>query len=90
MFGDLPKLITCEDGSRSLGSNPETRGHLLGPLSEQGYNALVLMGIRNAINTQDSDINDVLARIAYSANMITTENRALLARRRIEDAPDRK
>ena len=48
------------------------------------------MGIRDAINTQDSDIDDVLARIAYSAYTMTTENRAMLGRRRIEDAPDEK
>ena len=90
MFGDLPELIKYEDELRSLDSNLETRRQLLWRLSEQGYNALVLMGIRDAINTQDSDIDDVLARIAYSANMMTTENRALLGRRRIEDAPDRK
>lgn len=56
MFGDLPELLKDEDELRSLWSNPETRRQLLGRLSEQGYDALVLMGIQDAINAQDSDI----------------------------------
>ena len=66
MFGDLPELIKYEDELRSLDSNLETHRQLLRRLSEQGYEALVLMAIRDAINAQDSDIDDVLAHIAYS------------------------
>ena len=90
MFGDLPELLKDEDELRSLWSNPETRRQLLGRLSEQGYDALVLMGIQDAINAQDSDIYDVLAHIAYPRNMMTREHRAEVGRRRIEDAYDEK
>ena len=90
MFGDLPELFKDEDELRSLWSNPETRRQLLGRLSEQGYDALVLMGIQDAINAQDSDIYDVLAHIAYSRNMMTREHRAEVGRRPIEDAYDEK
>ena len=48
------------------------------------------MGIKDAINAQDSDIYDVLAHIAYSRNMMTREHRAEVGRRRIEDSYDEK
>ena len=90
MFGELPELFKDEDELRTLWSDPDTRKALLGRLSERGYDALVLMQIKEAINAQDSDIYDVLGHIAYSRNMITRAHRAEVGRRRIEDEYDAK
>ena len=90
MFGELPELFEDEDELRTLWSDPDTRKALLGRLSERGYDALVLMQIKEAINAQDSDIYDVLGHIAYSRNMITRAHRAEVGRRRIEDEYDAK
>ena len=90
MFGELPELFKDEDELRNLWSNPDTRKALLERLAERGYDGLVLMQIKDAINAKDSDIYDVLVHIAYSRNMITREHRAEAGRRRIEVSYDDK
>ena len=90
MFGELPELFKDEDALRSLWSDPDTRKALLARLSERGYDALVLMQIKEAISGQDSDIYDVLAHIAYSRNMMTRQHRAEVGRRRVEVEYDAK
>ncbi|MDB4122559.1 restriction endonuclease subunit R, partial [Octadecabacter sp.] len=90
MFGELPELFKDEDELRTLWSDPDTRKALLGRLAERGYDGLVLMQIKDAINAKDSDIYDVLVHIAYSRNMITREHRAEAGKRRIEVSYDAK
>ena len=90
MFGELPDLFKDEDELRALWSDPDTRKALLSRLSERGYDALVLMQIKEAINAEDSDVYDVLAHIAYSRNMLTRAHRAEAGMRRIEDIYDPK
>ena len=90
MFGELPELFRDEDELRALWSDPDTRKALLGRLAERGYDALVLIQIKDAINAKDSDIYDVLGHIAYSRNMITREHRAEAGKRRIEVSYDDK
>ena len=90
MFGELPELFKDEDELRTVWSDPDTRKELLKRLSERGYDALVLMQIKDAINAQDSDVFDVLAYIAYSHNMMTRKHRAEVGRRRVEGAYDSK
>jgi type I restriction enzyme, R subunit len=90
MFGELPDLFKDEDELRSLWSDPDTRKTLLDNLAERGYNGVVLMHIKQAINADDSDVFDVLAHIAYSRNMITREHRAEAGRRRIDGNYDDK
>ena len=90
MFGDLPDLFKDEDELRTLWSNPDTRKALLERLSERGYDALVLMQIKDAINAKDSDIYDVLAHVAYARNMITRAHRAEAGKRRIDVTYDEK
>jgi type I restriction enzyme R subunit len=90
MFGELPDIFKDEDELRALWSDPDTRKALLNRLSERGYDALVLMQIKEAINAEDSDVYDVLAHIAYSRNMLTRAHRAEAGMRRIEDIYDPK
>ena len=90
MFGELPELFKDEDELRSLWSDPDTRRALLERLAERGYDGLVLMQIKDAINAQDSDIYDVLGHIAYSRNMMTRAHRAEVGKRRIDVAYDEK
>ena len=90
MFGELPELFKDEDELRSLWSDPDTRRALLERLAERGYDGLVLMQIKDAINAHYSDIYDVLGHIAYSRNMMTRAHRAEVGKRRIDVAYDEK
>jgi type I restriction enzyme R subunit len=90
MFGELPDLFKDEDELRTIWSDPDTRKALLERLSERGYNAMVLMQIKDAINAQDSDIYDVLGHIAYSRNMIPRAHRAEAGQRRVDVTYDDK
>jgi len=82
MFGELPELFKDEDELRLLWIDPETLKALLARLSERGYDALILMQIKDAINAQDCDIYDVLAHIAYSSSMMTRKDWADVASQR--------
>lgn len=84
MFGELPDLFKDEDDLRELWSDPDTRKALMGSLAERGYDTLVLLNIRDALDAADSDIFDVLTHIAYSRNMMSRAHRAEVGRRRIE------
>jgi type I restriction enzyme R subunit len=83
MFGELPELFKDEDELRTLWSDPDTRKALLERLAERGYDGIVLMHIKDAINAQDSDIYDVLGHIAYARNMMTRAHRADAGKRKI-------
>jgi type I restriction enzyme R subunit len=76
MFGALPELFKDEDELRRLWSDPDTRKALLERLAERGYDALVLLQIRQAIMAEQSDIFDVLAYIAYASETKTRAERA--------------
>ena len=76
MFGELPNLFKDEDELRRVWSDPDTRKALLERLAERGYDALVLLQIRQAIMAEKSDIFDVLAYIAYASEPKTRAERA--------------
>ena len=76
MFGELPGLFQDEDELRNLWSNPDTRKALMERLAERGYDALVLLQIREAIMADQSDLFDVLAYIAYAKETKTRAERA--------------
>jgi len=86
MFGELPDLFKDEDELRKLWSDPDTRKALMERLSERGYDAMVLMQIKEAIDAKESDIYDVLVHIAYNRNMMTRQHRAEVGKRRIDSA----
>ncbi|MDA9960231.1 DEAD/DEAH box helicase family protein [Planktomarina temperata] len=90
MFGELPELFKDEDELRTLWSDPDTRKALLERLAERGYDPIVLMHIKDAINAQDSDIYDVLGHIAYARNMMTRAHRADAGKRKISFTYDDK
>ena len=90
MFGELPELFKDEDELRTLWSDPDTRKALLERLAERGYDGIVLMHIKDAINAQDSDIYDVLGHIAYARNMMTRAHRADAGKRKISFTYDDK
>ena len=90
MYGELPKLFKDEDELRILWSDPDTRKVLLRRLSERGYDASVLILVKDAIDAKESDIYDVLAHIAYSRNMMTRAHRAEAGKRRIGVTYDEK
>ena len=76
MFGALPDLFKDEDELRQLWSDPDTRKALLERLAERGYDLAVLKQIRKAILADNSDLFDVLARIAFSTDLKTRAERA--------------
>ncbi len=90
MFGDLPDLFRDEDELRKLWSDPDTRKALLERLAERGYDALVLMQIREAILAEKSDLFDVLAYIAYAADPKTRVERAQAGAEAVEREYDEK
>ncbi|RBP50766.1 EcoAI/FtnUII family type I restriction enzme subunit R [Arenicella xantha] len=79
MFGDLPRFFENEDQLREIWSDPNTREKLLEDLSEDGYDAEKLEGMRDLIDARDSDVYDVLAYVAFEAETETREGRAQYA-----------
>jgi type I restriction enzyme R subunit len=90
MFGELPHLFRDEDKLRRLWSDPDIRKALLERLAERGYDALVLMQIREAIMADKSDLFDVLAYIAYAADPKTRAERAMTGSEAIRREYDEK
>ena len=65
LFGKLPELFRDEDELREIWGEPETRRKLIEGLAERGFAGDQLDAIRRATDSQDSDLFDVLAYIAY-------------------------
>jgi len=66
LFGSLPDLFRNEDELREIWSQPDTRRSLIEGLAERGFAGEQLEAIRRATDSQDSDLFDVLAYIAYT------------------------
>jgi type I restriction enzyme, R subunit len=90
MFGALPTLFKDEDDLRKLWGNPDTRKKLLGELASLGYDVAVLKDLRKAILAEKSDIFDVLAYVAFSADPKTRAERAEAGRAAIAGQYDAK
>ncbi len=65
LFGKLPELFRDEDELRKIWGEPETRRKLIEGLAERGFAGDQLEAIRRATDSQESDLFDVLAYIAY-------------------------
>lgn len=65
LFGALPDLFRDEAELRQLWGEPLTRRALIAGLAERGFAGEQLEAIRCATDSQDSDLFDVLAYIAY-------------------------
>lgn len=66
LFGQLPDLFRDEDELRTIWSQPDTRRKLVEGLAERGFTGEALDGIRRASDSQESDLFDVLAFIAWA------------------------
>ena len=76
MFGELPQFFTNEDQLRAIWSDPTTREKLLYDLSEAGYDEEKLESMKELIDAKHSDVYDVLAYVAYTAEIHTRSERA--------------
>ena len=65
LFGKLPELFRDEDELRKIWSQPDTRKTLIAGLAERGFAGEQLEAIRRATDSEESDLFDVLAYIAY-------------------------
>jgi type I restriction enzyme R subunit len=86
MFDDLPQFFESEDQLREVWSNPTTREKLLEDLSEAGYDQDKLEGMKDLIDAKHSDVYDVLAYVAYAAEIHTRAERVTAAKPAIADA----
>jgi len=86
MFDDLPQFFESEDQLREVWSNPTTREKLLEDLSEAGYDQDKLEGMKDLIDAKHSDVYDVLAYVAYAAEIHTRAERVTAAKPAIAQA----
>ncbi|KEQ19550.1 EcoAI/FtnUII family type I restriction enzme subunit R [Endozoicomonas numazuensis] len=76
MFEDLPRFFTNEDQLREIWGDPDTREKLRQDLTEAGYDDEKLDSMKELIDARDSDVYDVLAYVAYAAEVHTRKERA--------------
>lgn len=76
LFGALPELFKSEDELRTIWSKPDTRKKLLEELSEKGFAKQQLQEFQRILNAENSDLYDVLAYIAFHADIIERAMRA--------------
>ena len=76
LFGQLPELFRDEDELRAIWSQPDTRRKLVEGLAERGFTGEALDGIRRATDSQESDLFDVLAFIAWARPPLKRSERA--------------
>lgn len=86
MFSDLPRFFSDEEQLRQVWSDPTTREKLLEDLAEAGYDDEKLDSMKDLIDAKDSDVYDVLAFVAYAAEIRTRLERVNSARPRISAA----
>lgn len=86
LFADLPRFFGDEDQLREIWADPGTREKLLTDLAEAGYDTERLNAMQDLIDAKDSDVYDVLAYVAYSAETRTRIQRAHSARSGITSA----
>ncbi|WP_370299436.1 type I restriction-modification enzyme R subunit C-terminal domain-containing protein [Abyssibacter sp.] len=86
LFADLPRFFGDEGQLREIWADPTTREKLLNDLAEEGYDAERLDAMNDLIDAKDSDVYDVLAYVAYSAETKTRRQCAQSARSGIASA----
>jgi len=85
LFGALPDLFKNEDELRTIWSKPDTRKKLLEELSEKGFAKQQLQEFQRILNAENSDLYDVLAYIAFHADIIERTTRADRAKIHLND-----
>ena len=66
LFGELPKLFTCEEELRTIWGNPTTRRVLLEKLEDAGFGKAEFSTLQTLINAEKSDLFDVLEYVFNS------------------------
>jgi type I restriction enzyme R subunit len=80
LFGKLPEFFKDETELRAIWSAPDTRKKLLQGLAEKGFGRDQLAEMQKIIDTEKSDLFDVLANVAYAMAPLTREERAARAK----------
>ena len=80
LFGKLPDFFKNEAELRAIWSAPDTRAKLLAGLSEKGFGAEQMAEMQRIIDTEKSDLFDVLAYVAYALPTLTQQQRAEMAK----------
>ena len=80
MFSSLPEFFKNEDELRAIWSKPDTRKKLLQELNDNGFTQSQLNDLRSLVHAEDSDLYDVLAYVAFSANPVKRSQRAEYAK----------
>ena len=80
LFGALPEFFKDEAEPRVLWSLPDTRAKLLQGLAEKGFGKDQMAEMQRVIDAENSDLFDVLARVAYALPPLTREERAAKAK----------
>lgn len=76
LFGALPELFKSEDELRVIWCKPDTRKKLLEELTEKGFAKQQLTEFQKILNAENSDLYDVLAYIAFHADILERSTRA--------------
>lgn len=76
LFGTLPELFKSEDELRIIWSKPDTRKKLLEELTEKGFAKQQLNEFQKILKAENSDLYDVLAYIAFHADILERTDRA--------------
>jgi type I restriction enzyme R subunit len=79
----LPTFFSSEEELRRIWSSPITRKELLNKLEKNGFSRQDLKSIQHLIEAEDSDLFDVLERIAYSKQPISRTERITKAENKI-------
>lgn len=88
LFGTLPDFFKDEEELRRIWSLPETRKALLDGLAEKGFGRDAMEEMQRIIDADKSDLFDVLAFVAFALPTRTREERAGVARARIQSEFD--
>ncbi len=80
LFGKLPEFFKDEAELRALWSVPDTRKKLLEGLNDKGFGREQLAEMQKIIDTDKSDLFDVLAHVAYALPTLSRDERAAKAK----------
>lgn len=76
LFGTLPELFKSEEELRAIWSKPDTRKKLLEALAEKGFAKQQLQEFQKILHAENSDLYDVLAYVAFHADIVERTMRA--------------
>ena len=88
IYGKLPEFFKDENELRKMWSNPSTRKSFLEKLDEAGYGKEELSSLKKLINSEKSDLYDVLEYISFAVKPITREQRVNDSKNNIFDNLD--